>query len=319
MSYSRSNIKRGRGQIVFGGETLFSKTPIEVNWLQRTFKVQAANHGNVDTRDQDRLIEIKFTPAGQITADQLGVLYPHLDAAYGSKALGGSDAAAVIYFEADNQQLTVHNAVVFQQPDLNLKVGQTPFGQCTLHGLVRDTYEPNASNAYYTLAGVSYPGDADFAATEIKAGLFKAVWGSDAPWSEFWSKDGFRVQFGTQLIADGPDGTLTRDYIVGNQVTKVTCNPKGITVAQLSAKLAGRFQGSGAPLGSVSMAGATPDDLIISNSDLYFRLYKAGIDTSMLKASPTEDVTGQMVFFADRSLTAGAGTPVAYLGVSAPA
>lgn len=317
MAYSRANIKRGRGQIVFGGETLFAREAIEMNWLHRTFQVTTGNHGHVDTRDSDRLIEIRFTPVGQITADLLAVLYPHLDTAYGESALGGSDAAAVVYFEADDQAFTVHNAVIYQMPDLNLRGGQPVFGPCVIHGLVRNSYEPAANNSYYTLATTSYPDDAAFAASEVKAGIFKAAWGGSSPWSEFWSQDGFRVQFGTQMIADGPDG-LTRDYRVGNQAVRVTCRPKGITVANLEAKLAARFQGTSAPIGSTSLLGNAAN-LNVSNSDLYFRLYSADIDTSGLRATPTQDVTGQMVFYAARTLTAGAGTPIAYVGTSAPA
>ena len=316
MSYARSAIKRGRGQVQLGGETLFARDQISVNWLHRSFALSTANSGNVDLRDSDRMIEIRLTPVGQITDELLAVTHPHLTKAYGAAGCGSSDAAATVYFEADDQLMTVHNAVVFQMPDLNLRGGQTAFGPMVIHGLVKNSTDPGAANSYYTLSTSSYPDDAAFDASQVGAGIFSAAWGS-SPWDAWHSDDGFRVQFGTEMVADGPDG-LTRDYKVGNQTVRVTCRPKGITMAQLEAKLAARFQGTSAPIGSTSLRG-NATNLNISNGDLYFRLYSADIETCSVVGHPMQDITGPITFGASRTQTSGVDNPVAYVGEAAPA
>ena len=317
MSINRNNIARGRGQVTLGGQTIFPRGEITVDFIQRTFQITKGGSTR-DTRDRDRLVEIRLTPTGRITSGLLGVFYPHLTKVYGAKALGSSDAAAVVYLEANDISYTIHNAVVFKQPDLNLQAGQTPFGELVIHGLVKNSTDPGATDSYFTEASATYPDDAAFDPSAVKAGLFTAAWGS-SPWDSFRSNDGFRVSFNTQMIPDGED-SLTRDYIVGNQAITVACRPKAITEQQLMAKIESRFQDASAPLGSTSIQGASPDDLNISNDDLYFRLYNAGIASApRLVGKPDQDIVGALTFFADRSETSGVETAVGYVGTSAPA
>ena len=316
MSINRNNIARGRGQISFGGQTIFPRGEITVDFIQRTFQITKGGSAR-DTRDRDRLVEVRLTPTGQITSGLLGVFYPHLTKAYGSKALGATDSAAVVYFEANDIAYTIHNAVVYKMPDLSLKAGETAFGEIVIHGLIRNSMDPSDANAYFTEATTTYPDDAAYDPAAVKAGLFTAEWGS-SPWDSFRSDDGFRVSFNVQMASDGEDD-LTRDYIVGNQAITVACRPKAITEEQLLAKIESRFQDSAAPLGSTSLQGASADDLNVSNDDLYFRLYNAGIASApRLIGKPDEDIVGALTFFADRSETSGVETAVGYVGTSAP-
>lgn len=317
MGYDRTTVARGRGQIVMSGVTLLSEDAIKVDLVSVPVPVNAANAGEVDRLDRDRFIEVSFTPIGQINAANLALLYPILSKSYGASLLGSDDVPLDIYFEAGSKKITIHNAAVTQQPALDLRVGVNPFGPVKFTGIIRKGYSHGDAAALYTEATASYPGDAELDLSEIKRAGVVASWGATSPWDEFYSGAGWKVSFGAELKADGPDG-MTADWIVGNQKVTVSGRPKGITVAQALAQISGRFQGAAGVLGATSLNNGG-DDLILTNADLYVCLYGASLnERQQLLAAPQEDAVGNLTWTSSRTITAGAVDPVALVAIEAP-
>jgi hypothetical protein len=315
-TYNRNDIKRGRGLVQVGSTNIFVRGDLTLRWGQSTFDIQTQGRQR-DKRANDRFVIAQFQPVGVISTALLALYYPHLSKAFGAKALTSSDVAWKFYFEADDELFTVHNCVVFKQPDLNLALGQSPFGQMTVHGLVRNEMEANEDNAFYTRSTSSFPGDTGYSAANDKAGLFTGAWGETSPWDELHSENGFRVSVNAQLTKDGPD-SFTRDYKVGNQSITVQAVPKGISIDNLADKLEPKYQGEDAALGCDSVL-ANADDLDISNDDLYVRLYNADFSTGGVVADPNTDVVESLTWENKRTSTSGDDDPVLYVGTSAPA
>ncbi len=309
---NRTELARARGLIEYDGATIFSRNSgITVNFVSETKRVPSDNHGENHELETNRFVEVLLNPLGEV--EDLAVLYPHLTKTYGASACGSTDKAAVVKLDT-GEWYTLHNAIVYKQPDLNLGIGQDLFGQTVLRGLIKNQADPADDNAWYTEATAqTYPGDGEADLSLVKEGLFSAAWGAD-PWDEWWADNGFRVSFATELLPAGPD-TLHSDYIMGNQTVTVTARPKGITAAQLMARINARFQGRG--LGLDANPGAT--DLVISNDYLYFALYGADLANPSLIAKKTEDVLPELTWRNVRPLDSGAETAVAYVGAAAPA
>ena len=58
----------------------------------------------------------------------------------------------------DGRQITFHAAAITKQPDLDLQVEATPFGQVEWTAFTRSRMEPENANSIYTEASVSFPG-----------------------------------------------------------------------------------------------------------------------------------------------------------------
>lgn len=311
MSYDRTTLARGRGQVTLGGQTLLSRDPITVAMIHTPVPVTTANAGQVDTLDRDRRVEITFTPVGGITSGLLGVLYGPLAKKYGQRLLGDTDAAAVVYFEAGGKSITVHNAAVTSMPELTLAAGVPPFGRMTITGLIRNTYDWADANAFYTEASASYPGDS-ITLSQFSWGAASAAWGATSPWDEMFSGNGWRIGFNMALTPAGPDGT-TRDFICGEQRVTVTGRPIGITLADLTTKIGGRVQEAG--LGNTSLRNVS-DDLVVTTSGMVVTVTAADLNERLpLVGGPMEDVVGPLTWGAVRTHDTGAQVALASVAV----
>lgn len=316
MAIDRTTVLSEPGLLVFGSQHIYSKEAITVELIEETQPVPTDAFGDLDERGVDRRIEIKLTPVGELEA--LAVLYPHGGLDLGASPFGSTDAAAVIY-TASGKSLTIHNAAVTTMPDLALGHKVTLFGEVTLTGLLRNEYDPNDANAYFTWAasGASYPGDASFSPAAIKTLGYVAAWGATAPWDEFYSEAGFSVKFNTSFESVPADGHGTIDMRLSNLVVEVTGTPVGIAFADAVAKFG--YQGSGFQLGASK---AASDDLVITNqvgaTALHFALASPILKQAPARFGSKVRGVGELMWRATRTLTAGAADPLFTVGTSAP-
>lgn len=311
-------IEMGRGQIQMGGQTIFAQDRITIKWLRTQFKINSSNHGAISTRTSARMIEITLTPVGRVTAALLAVLYPHFSKKYGALAIGGTDVPCEVYFDiGDGVKYTIHRAVVMDGgPQIRGTVGATPFQQLKIHGLLVADGAPSDDDAYFTRAAATYPGDAALNKTQILTRKYHGAWGTGDTFESFDFREGFTFSPGVSLTAYGVDGLGVIDYMVAQQAPTVTCQPAGISEADLAAKLA--YQGTGRALGTEDSPGTDDLNLIADEGGLYIRLYNAALRNESIRANAMEDSVGQLEFYTDRELSSGVEQPLAYIGTSAP-
>lgn len=316
MAVDRTKIIQEPGLVSFNSQTFYSVGPISADLIERRFDITTDQFGPIDERVADRRIEIKFTPIGELEA--LSTLFPMGGLALGASLFGSSDTPLVIYTPS-GKSLTVHNAAVTTQPSVILGHDKTLFGEVTITGLIKNSTEPNAANAYYTYAasGASYPGDAAFSAAAIKTFGYKAAWGASSPWDEFVTESGFTLDTSASLEEVPADGHGTVDIKLASMSATITGTPVGILPTDLLSKRA--FQGDGNEIGARRASG---DDLIIVNqlgsTACHVQLYGAVIQDVPLRFSGTQRGNGEVVWRATREFTAGVADPLYYIGTSAP-
>lgn len=316
MAFDRTTIIQEPGLVSFNSQTFYSVGAINVDLIEERFDIESDAFGPVDERVRDRRIEVTFTPIGELEA--LSTLFPHGGLTMGDSLFPSSDAACVIYTPS-GKSLTIHNAAVTRQPTLVLGHDKTLFGEVTITGLIRKSYEPNASAAYYTYvaSGATYPGDAAFSIAAIKTLGYVGAWGSD-PWDEIYTESGFTLE--TELNTESVivDGHGTVDIRLASIIASVTGTPVGISQSDLLSARA--FQGSGNELGARRTAGT---DLVIINDlgslALHVQLYGAVIQDTPIRFSGSQRGIGEVMWRATREFATGDPVALYYVGTSAPA
>jgi hypothetical protein len=309
-SIARSSIISGPARISFGGQTFWSKGDVQFNVINDRFNIDTAHFGKVDERFSDRRIEIVFEPAGAFTAGVAAVLWPYASTVVGASIFGASDTACTINGR-DGRQIVVHAAAVTKMPAIRLGVTQTMIGSMTITGLVKNNTDPTNAAAYYTESAVDYPGDAGFAVSDILTKAYSAAWGASSPWNSFTSESGFTVDFNLGLAPQKVDGIGTVDMTFQSLEVNAKCIPVGPTAADILSKVAGTA-GLGASI-------ATADNLNISATGVYVRLYKAALaDSGLLFGNTAKRIKGSE-FIATRGITSGTADPLFHVGTSAPA
>lgn len=308
-SIARTSIISGPARISFGGQTFWSKGDVQVRVINERFNIDTANFGKVDERFADRRIEVEFEPAGAFTAGVAGVLWPYASTTVGSSIFTASDVPLTINGR-DGRQIVVHAAAVTKMPSLRLGVTQTMIGNVTFTGLVKNNTDPSNAAAYYTESAVAYPGDSGFAVSDILTKDYTAAWGS-APWASFVSEGGWTVDFDLQLAEQKVDGIGTVDMTFASLGVSAKCIPVGPTAANILAAVA--------PAAALGTSIATANNLNISATGVYVRLYKAALAESGLVFGSQAKRVAETTWISTRSITGGTADPLFFVGTSAPA
>lgn len=77
MSIQRQSLIRGPGSVALGSVVFYDKEQIEAGLDIGRFDINTSYHGPVDTRLDDVVGKISFTPAGEIASADLAALYPY--------------------------------------------------------------------------------------------------------------------------------------------------------------------------------------------------------------------------------------------------
>jgi hypothetical protein len=306
---NRTSIISGPARITFGGQTFWSKGDVTFKVVNSRFDIQTAHFGKVDERFSDRRIEVSFEPAGAFTAGVAAVLWPYASTIVGASVFTGSDVPLTINGR-DGRQIVVHAAAVTSIPQIRLGVAQTIIGPVTITGLCKNSTDPTAAAAYYTESAQAYPGDTGFAVADIKTLAYASVWGASAPWSSFLTENGWTVDFNLSLAPQVVDGIGTVDMTFQALEVSAKCVPVGPSQSDILTKVAGTA-GLGASI-------ATADNLNISATGVYVRLFKAALAESGLTYGNQAKRIAETEFIATRSVTTGTADPLFHVGIAAP-
>jgi hypothetical protein len=232
-SIARGNILTGPGTLLYGtGPTLFSQENIEASCNPETWRPQISTHGQGAPRISDAIAEITFTPAGQISADLLTLLFPAAfrNPSVGSRVFPASDTALLVH-GIDGSKLTFPNAALTKMPDLVLSPKATAFGQAAFTALVKDNTARTATGAFFssTTGAWSETFDEGLVVAVPYAGAWNSI---DIP-----TEDGWRVSFEVQTEPIYVAGIGTVDYRITGVTARASCVPVGISASALLTQL----------------------------------------------------------------------------------
>lgn len=306
---NRTSLIAGPARISFGGQIFWSKGDVQLRVINDRFDIQTAHFGKVDERFSDRRIEVEFEPSGAFSAPIAAVIWPYASTVVGASIFGATDTALTINGR-DGRQIVVHAAAVTKMPSIRLGVAQTMIGSMTITGLVKNNTDPTNAAAYYTESAVAYPGDSGFAVADIKTLAYSSAWGGSAPWSSFNTEAGWTIDFDLQLAPQKADGIGTFDMTFQSLAVTAKAIPIGPTQAEILNAVCGTA-GLGASI-------ATANNLNISATGVYVRLYRAAIPDSGLVFGAQPKRIRETSWIATRGVTSGTADPLFFVGTAAP-
>lgn len=209
------------------------------------------------------------------------------------------------------KKITYHNAAVVQLPQLTPGATKTLLGEIIFEAFLRNDKDQEDANSIFTEEDAAYTDD-EFDPADIITQCYQAAWGAP-PFDDFATKAGWAIDFALTLepVETDCQGVLTR-RLVGLAVTGKAI-PLGISEAELRARL--MIQGGGASRGR-SLSG---DNLNISGTNVYIRLYAAALVGGPMNYGSRSDRMGELEWRANRSFTSGVPNPLFYIGEAAPA
>lgn len=213
------------------------------------------------------------------------------------------------------QLITFLNAAVVQMPEIIGSTVATAVGEVTFECFLADGQDWNGTNSLYTQVSNPWPGDPTFNPANILTGEITAVWGASAPWSQFSTKNGWRVSFAMTLTPVEVDsvGIVTRRYS-GLDVT-ARAIPLGIQESDLQNALF--LQGTGAGRGKSLSAVGTDLKLSAVAGNLGVRIYNAALKGGPEIFSNKLDRVGELTWVATRTFNSGVPLPLFYVGAQA--
>lgn len=220
------------------------------------------------------------------------------------------DYALVIHTFA-GVKLTLFNAAITGMPNILLSTTRTLIGAVEFEAFLRNGSEWSDTAARWAIESEALS-DTSFDPANILTQPYTLAWGS-APWDALQTKEGVEIAFniGLDPVMTDSLGTVTRRLTSLEAVARA--QPVGISESQLLTKLT--LQGAGAARGT-SLSG---DDLNVSGTGVYVRIYGAALRTGPQQFGSQSDRVGTLEWAATRTFTAGVPDPLFYVGTAAPA
>lgn len=308
---ARNDILRGPAIIQFQDQTFYSKGDIAVALNQTTFAIEASRFGGkIDDRVDQISHTISFIPVGEWEA--LAVLFPYATAVIGSSVFGVDKTLTI--WTVDDKKRVYKAGAVTQMPNIELGATRTLLGQTQFTCLHADASDWSTANSLFTDSAEAYPGDAGFTPANIITQPYACVYGGDAPWSSFRTKEGIVISFALQLAPETNDWKGLFDMTFQGLEVTATLQPEGVTPAQVLALL--KHQGDGAVRGRSLGSGAPNLDIV--GTDVFVRLSAAAAFAGAEAYGAMARRVGPMQFRATRSFTDGGLNPLFFVGAESP-
>lgn len=220
-----------------------------------------------------------------------------------------------IYPLDGSNPIRFENAAVSDMPEIVASATKTLFGEVTFDCFPQHGKAWSDANSWYTDSGITPISDTSFNPANVLTLPYTVAWGNTAPWSDIKTMEGVTIKAALTLgdVADDGDGVRTRR--IDSMAVSARFTPKGIGHEQLMAKM--NLQGASGARGR-SVGGATPDNLNISATGVYIRMYGASLLGGPAEYSAKGDRLGELNFFAKRTFATGVANPLFFVGTAAP-
>lgn len=298
MSIQRQSLVRGPGSVSLGTPVFYDKESIEAGLDISRFDVNTSFHGPVDTRLDDVVGRISFTPAGEIASADLAALYPYATPDIGASICGTTDVASIVHSKA-GQKVTFHSAALEKMPDLILSAGKTPFGSAGIVSVLKNNAARADANSMYTIAAEAFS-DASFASANVKVGKYAAAWSTI--FTSIITESGWTISFDVKLKPVQTDDDGTVDYTLESVGVMAKCRPVNLTETNIMDAL--RVQGTGISRG---MTMRQAKDLVVAATGiLTFTLKDAALVEGPMRWGASELRAGELGWVGHRAESAGA-------------
>lgn len=291
----RTAIIRGAG-IVTREFTFRPRQPIEAVIDLQTFDIDTDDDGVIDTRLDDAIGRVNFTPVGDLNDGSiLEALYPHKNPVPGTSLCGTADVPTVCHSQA-GRKVTFHNTFIEKMPDLILSAKSQVFGQATIAAVRKKNTSPEDANSLYTEASAAFT-PASLLSETVRTEAFAAAFGTT--FTNILTKDGWKISFQVQVAYEQVDDDGTVDAYMRGVSVMAKCRPVNLTEAQIL----GALRVQGAARGSSMRSG---DPLVIQSAGLTFTLNDAQLREGPLRWGALELRAGEIGFYGHRAEDAGA-------------
>ncbi len=298
MATLRTQILRGPGTVKLGNVAIYDASGITAEIESATADIPSSISGALDTIKTDQIGKVSFTPCGQITPEILAALFPHQTPVIGASVFGSTDKECIIHSLAGTK-VTFLNGAVTKLPEIYLSPVKTAFGTAEITSLLALGKKPTEDDSFYKVESAEYAlGNPD--PDGIVGVDYNAAYGS---LNITDTVDGWTITPELQIEAVTTDKLGTIDYTVSGVSVTATCQPLGLTEAQILAALPiGKARGA-------SMRGES--DLVITGTGgLAVTLKNATLVSGPLNWGNAALRVGTLSFRAQRSFTNGAAGPV---------
>ena len=212
------------------------------------------------------------------------------------------------------EQITFWNAAVTRMPNINCTATATLLEEVEFEAFLRDgTAASDLTTPYYAVTKSAFAGDTSFNPVNILTQPIVASWGASAPWSSFYTKAGVKIDFSLSLQDVDIDGYGIVSKRISNLVVTARLQPLGLDVNDLFNAL--QLQGAGAGIGR--SLGQNGNNLNLSSTGFYARLYQAGIKGGPELFSRSKERIGEVQFVATLSFNAGRPNQLFWVGSTA--
>ncbi|GEM_PF-2382120 len=287
MGLTRAKVLRGPAKVNFGG--LWFWTPDDINLMVDDGIEEKASSmfgPRVDRLVINPKVSLTFTPQG-VTAGTtlqalLQVVVPAIftNGYYGTQYIGGGAEVSCTVWATGGDQVVIANAVITKPPTVTFSANKPLLGAMTITGICKTTGGDivlGANNSLYTASeGVADPGGQFAGLPSYLQQRYKAVWGTQANFTEIWPEDGASVDFNPSWTERKVQG-LTIDYELAGMEILAKCVPMGPTMKQVLDVLGiGGTTGASWGQGSFLSAQQTTNNLTVvdNNAATVFTLNK---------------------------------------------
>lgn len=266
------NITRGPAIIRFKGQCYFSRDGITLRHVPE-ITTETADCGN-DTKSVDDLYaELSFTPESIFDDAALAVLFEIFTLSPGESCASLSGELEI--FTKSGFKITYHCAWISTAPSLDFASGSQPFGQVTLKAVRKPGEAWSVADSLFTCEQVAW--DPSLLAKRDTSKIYKqcylACWGTEAPWSEFKSLEGFSLSIDVDKEECRTDCDGLVDEIFQGATIQLSTNVVGIDLKE--ALNAMPVQGAGV------IKGYTPSgpDLVLKgeNGVAFIKIFGAAV------------------------------------------
>ena len=210
--------------------------------------------------------------------------------------------------------LTFPNAAITKMPVITGSAVETILGEVEFSAFLVDAQTPATTSSLYTLVDNPYLGDTSFVPASVLTQPITLDWGVATPWNAFQTKTGIRVDAAITLEDVDIDslGTVTK-RLAG---IVVTARGQPVGVAESDVLNALMLQGTGAAIGRSLTA--TSNNLNLSATGFYVRIYGAALRGGPLQFSSRNDRVGELTWVATRTFSGGVPNPLFAVFASNP-
>ncbi len=217
---------------------LWCSGAVTVNLVPANKDVPVAGFGNIDSIKTDEIIEVDFTPAGEISSDILTFLYNSvLSAKIGSSLFGASDTPVWVH-SLDGKLLALTCAKVTTLPTLLMGVPNQRFeGTAKLSAIIGKGLARSTANSLFTpVSALAFGRQPD--PTKWQHLPVKAIWtglqrGAPAADIEIETEAGWKVNIQITMTARKAANVGTFTFRLDSIGMQASCKPLNLAEVEL--------------------------------------------------------------------------------------